>query len=67
VALPAEVAAIASSAEFTPRDVQTQEDRVKSVYAVKLRVPNPDLRLKPGMFADAVFLAPAQVAGAAGP
>jgi multidrug resistance efflux pump len=46
---------IASEAEFTPRNVQTREDRVKSVYAVKLRVPNQDLRLKPGMFADAVF------------
>ncbi|MCC6175693.1 MAG: efflux RND transporter periplasmic adaptor subunit [Chloroflexi bacterium] len=46
---------IASEAEFTPRNVQTREDRVKGVYAVKLRVPNQDLRLKPGMFADAVF------------
>jgi multidrug efflux pump subunit AcrA (membrane-fusion protein) len=46
---------IASEAEFTPRNVQTREDRVKSVYAVKLRVPNQDLRLKPGMFADGVF------------
>ena len=49
------VTSIASDAEFTPRDMQTQEDRVKSVYAIKLRVPNADLRLKPGMFADAVF------------
>jgi multidrug resistance efflux pump len=50
-----QVSFIASEAEFTPRTVQTQEDRVKSVYAIKLRVPNNDLRLKPGMFADAVF------------
>ena len=49
------VTGIASDAEFTPRDMQTQEDRVKSVYAIKLRVPNADLRLKPGMFADATF------------
>lgn len=49
------VSFIASEAEFTPRNVQTREDRVKSVYAIKLRVPNVDLRLKPGMFADAVF------------
>jgi HlyD family secretion protein len=49
------VTSIASDAEFTPRDMQTQEDRVKSVYAIKLRVPNSDLRLKPGMFADAAF------------
>jgi HlyD family secretion protein len=46
---------IGSEAEFTPRNVQTREDRVKSVYAIKLRVPNSDLRLKPGMFADTVF------------
>jgi multidrug resistance efflux pump len=50
-----QVTFIASEAEFTPRNVQTREDRVKSVYAVKLRVPNDDLRLKPGMFADAAF------------
>ena len=50
-----EVTWIAAEAEFTPRNVQTREDRVKSVYAIKLRVPNTDLRLKPGMFADAVF------------
>ena len=53
---------IASEAEFAPRNVQTREDRVKSVYAIKLRVPNADLRLKPGMFADAVFTTePAEV------
>jgi HlyD family secretion protein len=51
------VTSIASDAEFTPRDMQTQEGRVKSVYAIKLRVPNVDLRLKPGMFAAAVFTA----------
>jgi multidrug resistance efflux pump len=50
-----QVSFISSEAEFTPRTVQTQEDRVKSVYAIKLRVPNNDLRLKPGMFADTVF------------
>jgi multidrug efflux pump subunit AcrA (membrane-fusion protein) len=54
-AFTGEVTFIASEAEFTPRNVQTRDDRVKSVYAVKLRVPNPDLRLKPGMFADAAF------------
>lgn len=46
---------IASQAEFAPRNLQTREDRIKSVYAIKLRVPNADLRLKPGMFADATF------------
>jgi HlyD family secretion protein len=51
----AEVTTIGSWAEFTPLNVQTVTDHVKSEYAVKLRVPNPDLRLKPGRFADAVF------------
>ena len=46
---------ISHEAEFAPRNVQTYEDRVKMTYAIKLRVPNPDLRLKPGMFADATF------------
>ena len=46
---------IASESEFTPRNVQTREDRVKSVYAIELRVPNADLRLKSCMFADAIF------------
>ena len=46
---------VASKAEFTPRNVQTQSDRAKTVFAVKVRLPNPDLRLKPGMFADATL------------
>lgn len=44
---------IAPQAEFTPRNVQTQSDRAKTVFAVRVRVPNDDQRLKPGMFADA--------------
>lgn len=55
VVFAGEVASIGSQAEFTPRNVQTTEDRVKSVYPINLRVPNRDLRLKPGMFADAAF------------
>ncbi len=50
-----EVRFISTQAEFAPRNVQTAEDRVKMVYAIKLIVPNPDLRLKPGMYADATF------------
>ncbi|MDE3076652.1 MAG: efflux RND transporter periplasmic adaptor subunit [Chloroflexota bacterium] len=50
------VTSVASNAEFTPRDMQTKEDRVKSVYAIKLAVPNPAMKLKAGMFADAVFV-----------
>jgi HlyD family secretion protein len=43
---------ISSEAEFTPKNVQTQEERVKLVYAVKVRVNNPDQELKPSMPAD---------------
>jgi multidrug resistance efflux pump len=47
------VATIANEAEFTPRNVQTQEERVNLVFAVKVVIPNPDYLLKPGMPADA--------------
>jgi HlyD family secretion protein len=50
---PGEVSFIASQAEFTPRNVQTTEERVKLVYAVKVRVAGDSaLDLKPGMPAD---------------
>jgi len=44
---------IASEAEFTPKNVQTTEERVKLVYRVKIDILNPELELKPGMPADA--------------
>jgi multidrug efflux pump subunit AcrA (membrane-fusion protein) len=47
---------IASEAEFTPKNVQTREERVNMVFAVKVGLPNPDHSLKPGMPADAVLL-----------
>ncbi|MBI4791069.1 MAG: efflux RND transporter periplasmic adaptor subunit [Chloroflexi bacterium] len=46
---------IASQAEFTPRNVQTKAERVNTVFAVKLEIPNPDAALKPGMPADALL------------
>jgi len=49
------IAYISDQAEFTPRNVQTVEGRRATVYAVKLSVPNPDLKLKPGMPADVTF------------
>ena len=49
------VASIAGEAEFTPRNVQTQEERVNLVFAVKVRIPNLDYALKPGMPADATM------------
>ena len=46
---------ISSEAEFTPKSVQTEKERVKLVYRIKITVPNPQLELKPGMPADAVI------------
>ena len=47
---------IASEAEFTPKEVQTKDERVKLVYAVRLYLDsNPDHRLTPGLPADAVI------------
>lgn len=49
------VESIAGEAEFTPRHVQTKEERVNLVFAVDVTVPNPDHALKPGMPADATI------------
>lgn len=50
---PGRVSFIASEAEFTPKNVQTTEERVKLVYAVKVRITgDADFDLKPGMPAD---------------
>jgi len=50
------VSFIASQAEFTPKNVQTEKERVKLVYRVKVDIPNPAMELKPGMPADADIL-----------
>lgn len=53
---PATVRYIASRAEFTPKEVQTPDERVKLVYEVRLYLTeNPDHRLTPGLPADAVI------------
>jgi HlyD family secretion protein len=44
---------IASEAEFTPKQIQTQEERVKLVYRIKIVVDNPQHELKSNMPADA--------------
>jgi HlyD family secretion protein len=49
-----EVAWISSQAEFTPKVIQTREERVSLVYAVKIRVPN-DGSLKIGMPGEVIF------------
>jgi len=46
---------ISSEAEFTPKQIQTQEERVKLVYRVKIDVENPNHELKSNMPADAVI------------
>jgi HlyD family secretion protein len=50
---PVVVTFVSSEAEFTPKEVQTKEERVKEVFKVKLKLlENPDHILKPGMPAD---------------
>jgi HlyD family secretion protein len=50
---PGMVAFISPEGEFTPKIIQTHKERVKLVYLVKIKIPNPNLELKPGMPADA--------------
>ena len=50
------VTSISSKAEFTPKTIQTADERVKLMFAVKIAVPNPHQELKPGMPADAHIL-----------
>ncbi|MCC6157700.1 MAG: efflux RND transporter periplasmic adaptor subunit [Deltaproteobacteria bacterium] len=49
---PGTVVAIAGQAEFTPKNVQTREERVRLVYAVKVSLENPEGELKIGMPVD---------------
>jgi HlyD family secretion protein len=44
---------ISPVAEFTPKNVQTKEERTKLVFGVKIKVSNPEGVLKPGLPADA--------------
>ena len=46
---------INTSAEFTPRNVQTVVERVKQVFGVKVRLDNAEGQLRAGMAADVVF------------
>jgi len=47
---------ISQQTEFTPKYIQTTEERVKYVYRIKVRADNTTLDLKPGMPADAYIL-----------
>ncbi|MFA6169316.1 MAG: efflux RND transporter periplasmic adaptor subunit [Candidatus Margulisiibacteriota bacterium] len=46
---------ISDRAEFTPKSIQTKEERTTQVFAIRIEIPNPELKLKPGMPADAEF------------
>jgi len=46
---------ISPEAEFTPKNIQTKEDRVKLVFGVKVEIENREGLLKPGLPADAVI------------
>jgi HlyD family secretion protein len=50
---PGRVVYVSPTAEFTPKNIQTREERTKLVFAVKIEVDNPDGALKPGLPADA--------------
>ena len=50
------VSYISQEAEFTPKYIQTQTERVKLVYRIKVRVDNSELELNPGIPADAYIL-----------
>jgi len=54
--LEGDVVYISPTAEFTPKNVQTKEERTKLVFGVKIEVDNPDGALKPGLPADARIL-----------
>jgi len=49
------VSFIAPEAEFTPKNVQTRDERVKLVYRIKIALENKDEMFKPGMPAEAVL------------
>jgi HlyD family secretion protein len=50
---PGRVTFISSEAEFTPKQIQTQQERVKLVYRIKIEADNPQHELKSNMPADA--------------
>jgi HlyD family secretion protein len=52
---PGKVSFISDQAEFTPKVVQTYQERVKLMYRIKINLANPRQELKAGMPADAVI------------
>ncbi|MBI5209646.1 MAG: efflux RND transporter periplasmic adaptor subunit [Elusimicrobia bacterium] len=64
--LPGRIVRINDEAEFTPRNVQTREERTRLVYGIKTVFPNPDGVLKPGMTVEINFPLPDGEGQAAG-
>jgi HlyD family secretion protein len=52
-AFPGRVIYVSPVAEFTPKNIQTKDERVKLVFGVKIEIKNPEGILKPGLPADA--------------
>lgn len=46
---------ISDKAEFTPKNIQTKEERVTQVFGIKIEIPNSEMKLKPGMPADSII------------
>lgn len=55
IPIEAKVTYIASEAEFTPKNIQTEKERVKTMYEIKVSVDNSDGKLKSGMPAEIVI------------
>jgi HlyD family secretion protein len=54
-AFTGKVSYISPQAQFTPKNIQIKEERTKTVYAVKIKLANPQQKLKAGMPADALI------------
>ncbi len=52
---PGKIKSVAPKAEFTPRNIQSKEERVNLVFKVLVVVPNPEGKLKPGIPCDVTF------------
>ena len=55
-AFDGQVVFISPTAEFTPKNIQTNDERTKLVFGVKVSIPNPDGVLKAGIPADVALL-----------
>jgi HlyD family secretion protein len=52
---PGTISWIASTAEFTPKTIQTKNERTDQVYAIKIKAPNPEGIMKIGMPGEVLF------------